>query len=53
MDCCMKGRSNWSRLKKNASYNKVLGEQFKFLKKLNSHVRAKPQQLQNVSCKIG
>ena len=33
MPWCVKGCSNESRLKKNVSYNKKLGEQIKFLKK--------------------
>ena len=47
MTCCLKGCSNWSRLNKNASCNKVLCEEFKFFKKtLNSYIRAKPQLLE-------
>ena len=39
---------------KNASYNKVLGEEVKFLKKrLNSYIRAKRKLLEKVSCKMG
>ena len=33
MTCCVKGCSNESRLNKDASYNKVLHEEIKFLKK--------------------
>ena len=33
MACCVKGCSNQSRLNKNASYNKVLREEIKYLKK--------------------
>ena len=43
MTYCVKGCSNWSRLNKNVSYNKVLGEEINFLKKgLNSYIRTKP-----------
>ena len=39
---------------KNISYNKVLGEEIKLLKeRLNSYMRAKPELLEKVSCKIG
>ena len=34
MTCCVNGCSNWSRLNKNASYNKVPREEIKFLKKI-------------------
>ena len=54
MPWCVKGCSNESRLKKNVSYNKKLGEQIKFLKKrLNSYIRAKKKLLEKYSCKIG
>ena len=54
MTCCVKDCSNQSKLNKNVSCNKVLGEEIKFLKKkrLNPYIRAKPQLLEKVLCKI-
>ena len=53
VSCCVKVCSNYSRLNKNVSYNKVLDEEIKiFKKRLDSFVRAKPQLLEKVSCKI-
>ena len=53
MTRCVKGCSNQSRLNKNASFNKVLREEIKFLKKkkkeIKSYIRAKPQLLEKVS----
>ena len=47
MTCCVKGCSNQSRENKNASSNKVLGEETKFFKKkIKSYIRAKPQLLE-------
>ena len=52
MTCCMKGCSNQTRLNKNASYNKVLQEDTKFLKKNQVLYKSKITALEKSFMKI-